>query len=200
MQKNTWFTAFMFSTISINTVLICMLTFWAIVDRQTLKVVQVEIQELKHRIEMEIKLRQEIFPQIKKSAELLSRYNPDLDSFTSLSYAAKIWQCSDEVMTHELLTALIVVESGADPAALSPHGVLGLTQIMQGHWSCRQKELRDPYKNIATGAAILRQNILRHGIIGGLCAYNHGAPGQSLDRASLRYAKKILQIAQSHFL
>ena len=117
-----------------------------------------------------------------------------------LFYAAKIWQCSDEVMTHELLTALIVVESGADPAALSPHGVLGLTQIMQGHWSCRQKELRDPYKNIATGAAILRQNILRHGIIGGLCAYNHGAPGQSLDRASLRYAKKILQIAQSHFL
>ena len=199
MQKNTWFYTFIFSTISINTVMICMLTFWAIEDRHTLKVVQVEIQELKHRIEMEIMLRQEIFPQIKKSAELLSRYNPGLDPFTALSYAIKIWQCSDDVVTHDLLTALIIVESGADYTAVSPHGALGLTQIMPGHWPYQQKELRDPYKNIEAGASILRQYIKRHGLIGGLRAYNCGSPGQSAKGASQRYAKKVLQMAQSPF-
>ena len=176
-----------------------MLTFWAIEDRHTLKVVQVEIQELKHRIEMEIMLRQEIFPQIKKSAELLSRYNPGLDPFTALSYAVKIWQCSDDAVTHDLLTALIIVESGADYTAVSPHGALGLTQIMPGHWPYQQKELRDPYKNIEAGASILRQYIKRHGLIGGLRAYNCGSPGQSAKGASQRYAKKVLQMAQSPF-
>ncbi len=199
MQKNTWLDTFIFTAISINTVMICMLTFWAIDERQTLSIVQVEIQELKHRIEMEIKLRQEILPQIKKSTDLLSRYNPDLDPLTALAYAVKIWQCSDEVVPHDLLTALIVVESGADHTAVSPNGALGLTQIMPGHWPYQQKELRDPYKNIEAGAAILRQYIKRHGLIGGLQAYNCGASSQNADGASLVYAKKVLQMAQSHF-
>ncbi len=199
MQKNTWLDTFKFAAISINTVMICILAFWAMDERQTLNVVQVEVQELKHRIEMEIKLRQEILPQIKKSTELLSRYNPDLDPLTALSYAVKIWQCSDEVLTYDLLTALIVVESGADHTAVSPHGALGLTQIMPGHWPYQQKELRDPYKNIEAGAAILRQHIKRYGLIGGLQAYNSGTSSQSADRASLVYAKKVLQMAQNHF-
>ena len=199
MQKNTWLGAFICAVISINTVMICMLTFWAIDERQTLSIVQVEIQELKHRIEMEIKLRQEILPQIKKSTELLSRYNPDLDPWTALTYAVKILQCSDEVVTPDLLTALIVIESGADHKAVGPHGALGLTQIMPGLWPYQQKDLRDPYTNIAAGAAILRQYIKRHGLIGGLRAYNCGASSQSADGASLGYAKKVLQMAQSQF-
>lgn len=199
MHKHTWLDTFIFAAISINTVMICMLTFWAMDERQTLSIVQVEIQELKHRIEMEIKLRQEIMPQIKKSTELLSKSNPDLDPLTALSYAVKIWQCSDEVVTHDLLTALIVVESGADHTAVSPHGALGLTQIMPGNWPYPQKELRDPYKNIEAGAAILRQYIKRHGLIGGLRAYNCGTSSQSADGASLVYAKKVLQMAQNHF-
>ena len=199
MQKNTWFYSFIVATISINTVMICMLTFWAIDDRQTLQVVQVEVQELKHRIEMELKLRQEMLPQIKKSAELLSRYNPGLDPLTALSYAIKIWQCSDEVVTNDLLTALIVIESGADHKAVSPQGALGLTQIMPGNWPYDHNELRDPYKNIEAGATILRQYIKRHGLIGGLRAYNCGTSSQTPDGASMKYAKKILQTAEGHF-
>jgi len=176
-----------------------MLTFWAIDDRQTLQVVQVEVQELKRRIEMEIKLRQELLPEIKKSAKLLSRYNPDLDPMTALSYAIKIWQCSDEVVTNDLLTALIVIESGADQKAISPQGALGLTQIMPGIWSHDHDELRDPYKNIEAGAAILRQYIQRYGLIGGLRAYNCGTSSNPPGDASMKYAKKILQTAATHF-
>jgi soluble lytic murein transglycosylase-like protein len=199
VQKNTWFYRFIVATISINMVMICMLTFWAIDNRQTLQVVQVEVQELKRRIEMEIKLRQELLPQIKKSAELLSRYNPGLDPMTALSYAIKIWQCSDEVVTNDLLTALIVIESGADHTAKSPQGALGLTQIMPGHWPYDTHELRDPYKNIEAGAAILRQYIQRHGLIGGLRAYNCGTSSNPPGDASMKYAKKILQTAETHF-
>ncbi len=199
MQKNTWFYRFIVATISINTVMICMLTFWTIDDRHTLQVVQVEVQELKRRIEMEIKLRQELLPQIKKSAELLSRYNPGLDPLTALSYAIKIWQCSDAVVTNDLLTALIVIESGADQKAVSPHGALGLTQVMPGHWPYEHNELRDPYKNIEAGAAILRQYVQRHGLIGGLRAYNCGTSSNPPGDSSMKYAKKILQTAENHF-
>jgi len=195
MQKNTWFNTSILAAFTVNTVMICILTLWTIDDRHTLKVVQVDVQELKHRIEMEIKLRQEILPQIKKSAEQLSRSNPDLDPYTALSYAIKIWQCSDDVITSDLLTALIVVESGADQKAVSPHGALGLMQIMPGHWSYENKELRDPYTNIEAGATILRYYIKRHGLIGGLRAYNCGTPAG----ATVEYAKKVLQMAQSQF-
>lgn len=199
MRQNTWFYRFIYATITINTVMICMLTFWAIDGRQTLQVVQVEVQELKHRIEMEIKLRQELLPEIKKSAKLLSRYNPGLDPFTALSYAIKIWQCSDEIVTNDLLTSLIVIESSANQNAISPKGALGLTQIMPGFWQYEQNELRDPYKNIEAGAAILRQYIQRYGLVDGLRAYNCGTPRNQPDDASMKYAQKILQTAENHF-
>jgi hypothetical protein len=199
MQKNTWFYSSILAAITVNTVVICMLTFWTIDDRHTLKVVQVEVQELKHRIEMEIKLRQEIMPEIKKSAEMLSRNNPDLDPYTALLYAIKIWQCSDDIVPNDLLTALIVVESGADQKAVSPQGALGLMQIMPAHWSYASKELRNPFTNIEAGATILRQYIKRHGLMRGLQAYNSGSPSQSSAGASLEYAKKVLQTAQNQF-
>ena len=199
MQKNRSFYSFIFSAISINTALISMLTFWAIDDRHTLKVVQVELQQLKHRIEMEIKLRQELLPQIKKSAALLRKYNPGLDEFTAASYAIKIWQCSDEVVPYDLLTALIVVESGANHLAVSPMGAMGLTQVMPVYWPYGKEELFDPYRNIEAGAEILRHYIQRYGRVGGLRAYNCGPASQGLEEVSLRYANKVLQVAQAHF-
>lgn len=199
MQKNRWFYTFTFTAIIINTALICMLTFWAIDDRQTLKIVQVELQELKHRIELEIKLRQELLPEIKKSAELLSRYNPELDPLTALRYAVKIWQCSDEVVNHELLTALIVIESSANHKAVSPVGALGLTQVMPFNWPNGQDDLVDPYKNIEVGATILKRYIKRYGLIGGLNAYNCGTSLGTPDGSSQRYARKVLQTAQKYF-
>jgi hypothetical protein len=198
MQKNKLLYGFILGALSINTVMICLLTFWSIDDRTTLKVVQVEVQELKRRVEMEIKLRQEILPEIKKSTALLSRHNPDLDALTALAYAIKIWQCSDEVVPHDLLTSLIVVESGARYNAISPKGALGLTQIMPTCWPFPHGELINPYKNIELGADILRQNIKQHGLIGGLRVYNAGTLNQNTD-AALKYAKKVLETASKSF-
>jgi len=198
MQKNKFLYGLILAVLSFNTIMICVNTFRLIDDRNTLKVVQVEIQELKRRVEMEIKLRQEIFPEIKKSTALLSDSNPELAPLTALSYALKIWQVSDEVVPHNLLTALIVVESGARHNAISPQGAMGLMQIMPGESPYGLRELKNPYKNIEVGAEILRQNIRQYGLIGGLQVYYSGALNQNRG-ASLRYAKKVLETAENHF-
>ncbi len=199
MQKNKFIYFILLTVLSFNTVMICMNTFWAIDNRNSLNFVQVELQELKRRVEMEIKLRQEIFPEIKKSTSLLNDSNPELDPLTALSYAIKIWQVSDEIVPHDLLTALIVVESGARHNAISPQGALGLTQIMPASAAYRLQELKNPYKNIEMGAEILRQNIKQYGLIGGLQVYNGGSVTQQNTGATLRYAQKVLKTAEIHF-
>jgi len=198
LQKNKFIYGLILAVLGFNTMMICVNTFRSIDDRNTLNVVQVEIQELKRRVEMEIKLRQEIFPEIKKSTALLSNYNPELDPLTALSYALKIWQCSDEVVPHDLLTALIVVESGARHNAISPQGAMGLMQIMPGDSTYGPRELKNPYKNIEVGSEILRQNIKQYGLIGGLQVYYSGAFNPNKG-SSLRYAKKVLDTAGHHF-
>lgn len=198
-MKNTRFLYSVVLTIlGLNTVMACLTTFWSIDNRNTLNVVQVEIQELKRRVEMEIKLRQEILPEIKKSTALLSMYNPSLEPMTALSYAIKIRQCSDDVTPPDLLTALIVVESSARHNAISPKGAMGLMQIMPFFASNGLQELEDPYKNIELGAEILKNYIRQYGLIGGLRAYNSGPYNQHTE-ASLKYAKKVLATAVQHF-
>ena len=56
-----------------NMVMTCVLTVWISQDRQALSNVEYNLHELKKTMEAEIKLRQEIFPQLKKSASLLKR-------------------------------------------------------------------------------------------------------------------------------
>jgi len=78
------------------------------------------------------------------------------------------------------IDAVIAVESGGTPAAVSPKGAMGLMQLMPPTW----RELRaeqalgsdpfEPRSNILAGAAYLRRLYDRFGRSGFLAAYNAG--------------------------
>jgi len=161
-------------------------------NSKTIGVVHQEIIELKVQVEKEIKLREDLFSALQKSANLLRQYNPRLNRVTAFKYAYKIYECSKSPVTPELLTALIVVESSANHVAVSNKGAVGLTQVMPHIWQYQKRELFDPYKNIEVGSKILKYYIDKHGVEGGLSSYNSGN-----KRSSLRYARYILKVARS---
>lgn len=175
----------------VNLIITAFLTLWLLVG---LDRIQKDVVEIRQLLDDEIKLREELFPQLKKSADLLSYYNPSLEYQTALQYALKIFQCSDDRVSPELLTALIVVESSADHEAESIKGALGLTQVMPNIWRYEPEVLLDPFQNIEIGADILKYYIDRFGLVGGLSAYNSG----QRDRA-LGYAHRVIRVAQLHF-
>ena len=161
-------------------------------NSKAIGVVHQEIMELKVQVEKEIKLREDLFSALQKSANLLRQYNPRLNRVTAFKYAYKIYECSESPVTPELLTALIVVESSANHVAVSNKGAVGLTQVMPHIWQYQKRELFDPYKNIEVGSKILKYYIDKHGVEGGLSSYNSGN-----KRSSLRYARYILKVARS---
>jgi cell wall-associated NlpC family hydrolase len=59
----------------------------------------------------------------------------------------------------QVLAALLNIESGGDPHALSPSGAVGLMQVMPGHWQELANQfgadLWDPWTNIRTAAEIV---------------------------------------------
>jgi len=185
--------------IVLNTFMICLLTFWSVQDRRALESMQADIRALKQAVDLEIKLREEILPQIKKSASVLQYYNPELDDATARAYAAKIYQCSDALVPHDILTALIVVESSADHKAVSRRGALGLTQVLPELWNYSAEELFDPYMNIEAGSAILKNYIERYGLVEGLRAYNSGPQRRRNFDASASFAQRIVSLARRHF-
>ncbi len=163
-------------------------------ERSSLEGLANNVQKVQKALDAEIELRRHLFPQLHKSARLLQRYNPNLDYATALSYAYKIYECSDETVGFEILSALIVVESRADHRAVSRRGALGLTQVMPGVWNHDYQTLMNPYNNIEIGASILKSYIALHGLQGGLSAYKSGS-----RYAGLEYARKVEKIAQLHF-
>jgi len=160
-------------------------------NSKAIKDVHQEIIELKAKVEAELKLREKLFTALLKSASLLKRYNPRLDSITAFKYACKIYECSEHPVTPELLTALIVVESSANHIAVSNKGAVGLTQVMPNVWQCQEEELFDPYKNIEIGSKILKYYMDKDGVAGGLSSYNSGN-----KNSSQRYARYVLKVAE----
>ena len=183
-----------FAAIILNTVSSYVLIVWMNQDRKSLKKVEADIRELKDKLEIEINLRKKLYPELRKSAKLLKKYNPTLDDLTTVRYAYKIFQCSDEHVSPDILTALIVVESSADSEAVSSKGALGLTQVMPNIWKYDKKTLKNPYKNIEAGSSILSYYVKKHGLKGGLSAYNSGQKS-----GSPRYASKVMRIAGTYF-
>ena len=161
-------------------------------NSRAIKDVHKEIVELKTKVAEEIKLREELFITLRKSASLLKEYNPRLGEVTAFKYACKIYECSQHPITPELLTALIVVESSANHIAVSAKGAVGLTQVMPRIWQINKKELFNPYKNIEAGSEILKYYIDKHGIKGGLSSYNSGKKNRSL-----RYARYVIKVAEN---
>lgn len=177
-----------------NTAMTCILTVQIKRDRKILDNLQSNISELQKTLETEVEIRRDLFSKLKKSAKLLKKYNPALNDFTALRYAYKIFECSDNNVSINILTSLIVVESSANYRAVSRKGALGLTQVMPHIWNIDVKSLTDPYKNIEIGSSILKHYINRHGLMGGLSAYNSGKKNRSLP-----YANKVVSIALKHF-
>ena len=183
-----------FAAIIFNTVTSGVLIVWMNQDRTSLKKVEADIRELKDKLEAEISLREKLYPELKKSAELLKKYNPTLDDLTTVRYAYKIFQCSDEYVSPDILTALIVVESSADSEAESSKGALGLTQVMPNIWKYDKETLKNPYKNIEAGSLILSYYVKKYGLKGGLSAYNSGKKS-----GAPRYASKVIRLAGLYF-
>lgn len=75
-----------------------------------------------------------------------------------------------------LLMAVIDVESGGNPFALSPKGAKGLMQLMPG--TGREQgadDLFDPYQNVIAGAKLLDMLLATYGEVSlALAAYNAG--------------------------
>ena len=84
------------------------------------------------------------------------------------------------VMPATWIHAVMLVESGGNPAAVSPKGAMGLMQIMPETWADLRARYQlganpfDPHDNIVAGAAYLRELYDRFGQAGFLAAYNAG--------------------------
>jgi soluble lytic murein transglycosylase-like protein len=76
--------------------------------------------------------------------------------------------------------AVMRIESGGDPRAVSPKGAMGLMQIMPKTYAGLRArhhlglDAYDPHDNILAGAAYLREMLDRYGSPGFLAAYNAG--------------------------
>lgn len=114
---------------------------------------------------------------------------------------------------YELLKALIVAESGFDPAAVSPKGAIGLMQVMPAtaqRWGVRgdarvplEKKLADPQVNVRTGTRYLRHlmDLFPGQLDLALAAYNAGEgavqrAGRRIPpfRETQNYVKTVLQL------
>ncbi len=110
--------------------------------------------------------------------EVLSSVNPNLSDAQRLRIGRAVLRSSE---THgldpQLVTAIILVESGARPWALSPKGAVGLMQVMP-HMAEPLPlggNLTTVESNIEAGCFILADNIRRLGEDDGISAYFWGS-------------------------
>lgn len=75
-----------------------------------------------------------------------------------------------------LVDAVVRVESGYDPKAVSPVGARGLMQLMPGTAAGLGVDPDDPAQNLEGGTRYLAEQIHRFGLESGVAAYNAG-PG-----------------------
>ena len=84
---------------------------------------------------------------------------------------------ADYALDPQLVTAIILVESGARPWALSAKGAVGLMQVMPHMSEARilAGNLTTIESNVAAGCSILADNIRRLGEDDGISAYFWGS-------------------------
>ena len=101
----------------------------------------------------------------------------------------------------ELLAAVIAVESGFKPEAVSPKGAQGLMQLMPA--TARELDVTDPFdprQNIDAGARYLRQLLDQHdgSFVKSLAAYNAGMGrvarynGVPPYQETIKYIRRVL--------
>jgi soluble lytic murein transglycosylase-like protein len=103
-------------------------------------------------------------------------------------------------LKRSVLRALVQVESGLKPSALSPVGARGLSQVMP--FNARRcglpsaDHLWDPVWNLRCGARILREELDHHGDLAkALTVYNCGRVKCSEGQ---QYAKKVMSLANAN--
>lgn len=103
----------------------------------------------------------------------------------------------------ELIEAIIESESGGDADAVSPHGAIGLMQIVPKYNQDRMErlgvtDLHDPYSNILVGTDLLMEYADRYEDLPTvLMCYNEGEYSDAVNRADdgyiSEYAKKVIR-------
>jgi len=101
-----------------------------------------------------------------------------------------------------ILFALVMVESGGDPYAVSPAGAVGWTQLLPSTARALGVNPWDPWENLLGGARYLRQQYERFGRWDlALAAYNAG-PGAVEKyggippyKETINFVNKVLQMA-----
>jgi len=104
--------------------------------------------------------------------------NPHLSSAERRRIGRAILRSSaDHGLDPHLVTAIMLVESGARPWALSPRGAVGLMQVMPHMTEARMLagNLTTIESNVAAGCSILADNIRRLGEDDGISAYFWGS-------------------------
>lgn len=105
-----------------------------------------------------------------------------------------------------LLAAVVQTESGFDPAARSPVGACGLTQLMPATAAeYHVGDVWDPRQNLRAGAELLRDLLHRFGSLPlALAAYNSGAAtveragGVPPYRETRRFVRRVLAVFCPH--
>ena len=110
--------------------------------------------------------------------EIVASANPNLSAVERRRIGRAILRSSgDHALDPQLVTAIILVESGARPWALSPKGAVGLMQVMPHMTESRMVagNLTTIESNVAAGCSILSDNIRRLGEEDGISAYFWGS-------------------------
>ena len=100
---------------------------------------------------------------------------------SALPFTAFVAEASQRVnIPGEWIRAVMRIESGGDPRAVSPKGAMGLMQIMPKTYAGLRArhhlgpDAYNPRDNILAGAAYLREMLDRYGSSGFLAACNAG--------------------------
>lgn len=112
--------------------------------------------------------------------------------------------CDIYNVSPELIEAIVEMESAGNPDVVSPHGAVGLMQIIPKYQEERMErlgvyDLYDPYSNILVGVDFIRQLFEDYGeVYDVLMFYNDGYQGVEKSRKLefSEYAEKITKRAE----
>jgi soluble lytic murein transglycosylase-like protein len=122
-------------------------------------------------------------------ARIVRRRNPELSAPEGRRIGAAVIQYSDKYeIDPELVTAVLLVESGARPWVRSPKGAIGLMQVMPHMVSPLEiaGNLATIESNIEAGCMILADNMRRLGEEDGISAYFWGS-----DIRNVSYLERV---------
>lgn len=132
---------------------------------------------------------------------LLARYHVDKSMLTRAARAI-VASGNKHQVDPRLLASIMIVESGAQPYAVSEAGAIGIMQIHLPTWGAVADEqgmnLFKVEDNVDMGARILRDYIVESGIWEGVMRYKGWSPDNPASQQAARdYASKVRQIYDS---